>query len=205
MTAPRALAVRREQAGRLPIHGGATFPLGHRLRRAGFRLAWLLLCRWTPPPLALLRRAVLRGFGARLAAGADVRASARLFDPRMLELGPGALIAEAVECLNVATVRLDEGALVSRGAVLCTASHAVDDPAFPLTAAPITLGPRAWVCSGAFVGPGVRLGEGAVLGARGAAFRDLAGWTVHGGNPALPLRRRARHAAQVAGRHDDGA
>ncbi|MGH6957429.1 MAG: hypothetical protein ACREEW_12265, partial [Caulobacteraceae bacterium] len=59
-----------------------------------------------------------------------------------------------------------------------------------LVARPIEIGPRAWIAAEAFVGPGVTVGEGAVLGARGVAMRDLEPWTIYAGNPATPLRRR---------------
>ena len=36
------------------------------------------------------------------------------------------------------------------------------------------------------------VGDGAVLGARGVAFADLAPWTVYVGNPALEIRKRRR-------------
>lgn len=58
-------------------------------------------------------------------------------------------------------------AIVSQGAHLCTAGHNIDHHDFPLTAAPIRLGPCAWIAAEAFVGPGVNVAEGAVLGARG--------------------------------------
>jgi hypothetical protein len=48
----------------------------------------------------------------------------------------------------------------------------------------------SWVAAEAFVGPGVTIGEGAVLGARGCAFRDLEPWTVYAGNPARRLKLR---------------
>ena len=47
----------------------------------------------------------------------------------------------------------------------------------------------AWVAADAFVGPGVRVGEGAVVGARSAVFRDVPAWTVVAGAPARFLRR----------------
>ena len=34
-----------------PMHGGPSFTLGNRVLRAVWGLTWLVLCRFTPPPL----------------------------------------------------------------------------------------------------------------------------------------------------------
>ena len=75
---------------------------------------------------------------------------------------------------------------------MCAGTHAIDDPHFQLYARPITIGVRAWIAAEAFVSPGVTVGEGAVLGARGVATGDLLPWTVYRGNPAVVLRTRRR-------------
>ena len=49
---------------------------------------------------------------------------------------------------------------------------------------------QAWVAAQAFVGMGVTVGRGAVVGARSAVFRDVAPWTVVGGNPAQFIKQR---------------
>ena len=54
----------------------------------------------------------------------------------------------------------------------------------PLIKHPIIVGDDAWVCADAFVGPGVEIGEGAIVGARAAVFENVESWTVVGGNPA---------------------
>lgn len=51
-----------------PLEGGASFSLGNRLLRAVWGVAWLVLCRFTPPPLHGWRRVVLRLFGAKWGA-----------------------------------------------------------------------------------------------------------------------------------------
>ena len=67
----------------------------------------------------------------------------------------------------------------------------IDNAHFQLRALPIAIGSRVWIAAEAFIGPGVTVNEGAVLGARGCAFRDLAAWTVYVGNPAREIRVRS--------------
>ena len=78
-----------------PLEGGPSFPLRHRLFRAGWIVAWTLLARWTPPPLHAWRRLVLRLFGARLAPAARVYASARVWYPPEPRHGPAQLARAA--------------------------------------------------------------------------------------------------------------
>lgn len=87
-------------------------------------------------------------------------------------------------------VLLEPFALVSQGAHLCCGTHDVDSPDFSLETGSITIGRTAWVAAEAFVGPGVTVAEGAVLGARAVTMKNLQPWTVYIGNPALPKRKR---------------
>ena len=173
-----------------PLLDGPSFSLGNRVLRAGWNLTWLLLASWTPPQLHFWRRFLLKLFGAHLGEQCDVRGSAKVWYPPHLHLADRALLAERVTCYNMAPISLGRAALVSQGAHLCAGSHDISSPTFVLTAAPITIGAGAWIAAEAFVGPGVEVGDGAVLGARSVAFRSLEAWTVYGGNPAKPLKRR---------------
>jgi putative colanic acid biosynthesis acetyltransferase WcaF len=135
---------------------------------------------------------LLRLFGARLGKDCHIYPGARIWAPWNLECADTVGIDDGAVIYNMALVRLGSHSVVSQDALLCTATHDIDDPDFPLRHAPITLGARAWVCARAVVCPGVSLGEGAVLGISAVATRDLAAWTVHGGIPARPIRQRAR-------------
>jgi len=59
----------------------------------------------------------------------------------------------------------------------------------PLVTAPIAVGERAWVAADVFIGPGVTIGQGAVVGARASVFRNVEPWTVVGGNPARIIKK----------------
>jgi putative colanic acid biosynthesis acetyltransferase WcaF len=101
-------------------------------------------------------------------------------------LGPG------VDCYTVSLIRIGSYATVSQYSFLCAASHDIDSPDMKLITAPIVLADHVWVAADAFVGPGVTVQEGAVVGARASVFKDVAPWTVVGGNPARALRLRSR-------------
>jgi putative colanic acid biosynthesis acetyltransferase WcaF len=181
-----------------PLEGGPSFSLGNRLLRAAWNITWGLLASWTPPQMRFWRRFLLKLFGAQLGQACDVRGSARVWYPPHLHLADRALLAERVTCYNMAPITLGRGALVSQGAHLCAGSHDISSATFQLTARPITIGAQAWIAAEAFVGPGVEVGEGAVLGARSVAFRSLEPWTVYSGNPATRIKARVLRDAKPA-------
>jgi putative colanic acid biosynthesis acetyltransferase WcaF len=174
-----------------PLEGGPSFSLSHRVFRLVWQIAWLSLAAWTPPLLARWRRRVLMLFGAQLAPTANVRASARVWYPPHLSMGDHALLGPGVICYNIAPVQIGRRTVVSQRAHLCTGSHDIADRHFQLIAKRINLDDDVWIAAEAFVGPGVRAGQGAVLAARAAAFGDLAPWTVYRGNPAEAVTARS--------------
>jgi len=177
-----------------PNLNGPSFSLGNRVQRALFIVTWSLLASWTPRQLAPWRRQILRTFGATMAAGSDVRGSAKVWYPPNLVMHAHAVIGPRVNCYNMGLIVLERGALVAQGAHLCGGTHNFDDPHFQLQAREIHIGAQAWICADAFVGPGAHVGEGTVVGARCVAFGTLAPWTVYAGNPAKVVRERKRFA-----------
>jgi len=138
------------------------------------------------------RSALLRLFGARIGPHCHVYPRARIWAPWNLECEDAVGIADGAEVYNPAPIRLGSHAVISQGAYLCGATHDLDDPAFPMVARPIVVGRYAWICARSIVGPGVTVGEGAVLGLGAVATSDLAAWMVHAGVPARALRARRR-------------
>lgn len=95
-----------------------------------------------------------------------------------------------VNCYNAALVKVGAHTTVSQGAYLCTATHDISDPLHHLYSQPIVIENQAWIASEAFIGPGVTVKQGAVVGARAAVFKDVEPWTVVGGNPAKFIKKR---------------
>lgn len=168
-------------------------PWRNRLGRAAWGVVYWTLFRFSPRPLHGWRRFLLRCFGAKIGPGAVVHSSVQIWAPWNLEMAAHACLAFGVDCYCVDHVYLGPRATVSQYGFLCTASHDLDDPATPLITKPIRLESNAWVFAGAFIGPGVTLGEGAVAAARAVVVKDVAPWTIVGGNPARVIRERKPH------------
>ena len=110
--------------------------------------------------------------------------------PANLTMGEYAFIGPSVKVYCMAPITLEPFALASQGSHLCAGTHDIEDVHFQLTTKPIVIKRSAWIASEAFVGPGVTVSEGAVLGARAVAFNDLDAWTVYIGNPAKAVKNR---------------
>jgi putative colanic acid biosynthesis acetyltransferase WcaF len=171
-------------------HCPSPHSLGNKLGRVLWGIVWLLLYRPSPKPFHFWRRFLLRLFGAKIGRGSHPHASVRIWAPWNLELGDHSCLGHEVDCYCVAPIAIGAHATVSQYSYLCTASHNIEQPDMPLVTAPITIGDGAWITADVFVGPGVTIGDGAVVGVRATVLEDVEPWTVVGGNPARFLRMR---------------
>jgi putative colanic acid biosynthesis acetyltransferase WcaF len=178
-----------------PLEGGPSFSLGNRLFRVVWMAAWLLLARFTPPQMHGWRRLVLRLFGARIGRNVRVHGSAKIWLPSNLDLRENVLIGPGARLYNQGRITIGARTVISQRAHLCASTHDIRDPDFQLICRPITIGAGCWIAAEAFVGPGVCMGDGSVLGARAALFDEAAAGGVYSGNPAVFVKARELNSA----------
>jgi putative colanic acid biosynthesis acetyltransferase WcaF len=157
------------------------------------RVVWSLsqpLFRFSPRICFGWRRLLLRSFGAKIGHHVHIYNSATIYFPWNLEIGDWSSIGEHAYIYNIAKVSIGEKATVSQRAHLCAGTHDFRKPDLPLLKQPITIGDQVWVCADAFVGPGVAIAEGAIVGARAVAVKDVEAWEIVAGNPARFIKRR---------------
>jgi putative colanic acid biosynthesis acetyltransferase WcaF len=165
------------------------------------RVLWMFagpLFRWSPRPCFGWRRFLLRAFGAKVGAQVNVYGSATIYYPWNLEIGALSSIGEHAMIYNLGSIRIGSQVTVSQRAHLCAGTHDFEQPDFPLLKPPIEVGDQSWICADAFVGPGVKIGEGAVVGARAVVVKDVEPWTVVAGNPARVIRQRQLRGGKPA-------
>ncbi len=136
------------------------------------------------------RKLLLRMFGARIGRGVVIKPSVRVKFPWRLTIGDHSWIGEDVWIDNLAATRIGSNVCISQGAYLCTGSHDWSSGRFGLIAEPIAIEDGAWIAARATVGPGVVVGEGAVLCLGGTATKDLESWGIFAGVPATFVKRR---------------
>lgn len=168
-----------------------SFSLRNRMARALWGVVWLLLFRPSPRPFHAWRRFLLRLFGAKLGKNVNVYPGVNIWAPWLLTIGSRVGIANDVTLYNMALIDIGDNCVVSQGAHLCGGTHDIDSSNFQLQAKPIILKNNVWVCAEVFIGPGVAIAEGCVLGARSVIVKSVhAPWTVWAGNPAVMKRIR---------------
>ena len=159
------------------------------------RLCWNVCCFILFRPFALpifnkWRSFILRIWGAKIGKGSVIHASSNIWAPWNLEVGQRTCIGPKSIIYNPGKIILGNKVAISQYSYLCTATHDYQSKQHTLYWKPIKVNDRAWVAADAFVGPGVTIGEGAIVGARAAVFNDVAAWTVVGGNPAKYIKDR---------------
>lgn len=157
------------------------------------RVAWGLctpLFRFSPRPMFGWRAFLLRLFGAQIGQHVNVYASATIYMPWNLEVGAWSSIGEHAYIYNLGRVTIGKRATISPHAYICAGTHDHTKPDMPLLKPSIVIGDQVWICAGAFIGPGVTVGEGAVVGARGVAVKDIEPWNIVAGNPARVIGKR---------------
>lgn len=162
----------------------------HHLKRIIWCLVNHTLFRLFPTRLFKgVRHGILRLFGAEIDHQALVYSSCTIYAPWNLKLGR-ACIGPHTQIYNKAMIVIGDDVVISQGSFLCTASHDITSLMLPLKTSPITICDKVWVAANAFVGMGVTIGEGAVVGATASVYKDVEPWTVVGGNPAKFIKKR---------------
>ena len=92
-------------------------------------------------------------------------------------------IGDRANMYSLGAIEVGEEAVVAQEVYLCTGSHMFDEDGMPLEIKGITIGRRAFLGARAFVLPGIKIGDGAIIGACSVVTRDIVAFSRNAGNP----------------------
>ncbi len=159
------------------------------------RSGWIILLWWLVQsiafPLSLhsmsaWRCWVLRRFGAKIGQGVLIRPTARVTYPWKVTIGDYSWIGDDVVLYSLDRIWIGDHAVISQKSYLCTGSHDFRTSRFDLATGEIYIGNGVWVAADCFIGPGVTVGDNAIVGARSTVFTSLPQAQVCWGSPCKP-------------------
>ncbi len=157
------------------------------------QLWWIvqaLLFKTSPQFMYGWRRFLLRAFGAKIGKKVIVRPTVHTQFPWKLSIGDYSWVGDHVALYSLGNIQIGKNAVVSQGSYLCAGSHDYQIDTFPIFALPVTIEDECWLATDVFIGPGVTIGKGTVVGARSSVFKSLPPDKVCAGTPAKVIRNR---------------
>jgi putative colanic acid biosynthesis acetyltransferase WcaF len=142
-----------------------------------------------PWPL-LLKRFILRLFGAKIGREVMLKPNINIKYPWKLSIGNHVWIGENVWIDNLANVTIRNNVCISQGAFLLTGNHNYKKPTFDLEIGEINLADGVWIGAKSVVCPGISCAENSVLSVVSVATKNLESNTIYQGNPAVAKRKR---------------
>ena len=142
------------------------------------------------------RRFLLNAFGSKIHRTSGTKASTHIWHPWLFEMGAYSMISERVHIYNLGKVTIGSHSVLSQDVYLCAGTHDYTKPNLPLEKPPITIGSGVWICAGAFIGPGVTIGDNAVIAAKSVVTKDVPAGMIVGGNPAKVIKARFTENAE---------
>ena len=164
---------------------------GNQFKRLLWSLVWFIFAKPFPRSMAMFWKIfLLRLFGAKVHKTANIYSSVKVYAPWNLEMHEYSCLAPEVDCYNVDKIIIGSHSTVSQKSFLCTASHDVCKSSNPLITGPIVIRDQVWIGASVFIGMGVTIAQGAVVGATSSVYKSIKPWEIVGGNPAKKIKNR---------------
>jgi maltose O-acetyltransferase len=144
------------------------------------------------PAHAVRRVFYRRVMGFDIAPTATVFLDTRFDCARNFSLGEDSTVNGRCRLDNRGGLRLGRFVAVSEECIFLTADHDPHDAGYPTRLRETVVEDHVWIGTRATILPGVRLGEGCVVGAGSIVTKDVPPYVIVAGNPARKIGERPR-------------
>ena len=145
---------------------------------------WFLFCKWTPKNFNFWRLQILKLFGAKIYGNPFVHQRCIIQQPWNVCLHDKSCLGDQAVVYALDTIEIHEQAIVAQEAYLCTGTHDFNDDIRPLKTDTIIIGKNAFIGARAFIFPGIKIGNNALVGACSVVTKNVPDNCKALGNPA---------------------
>jgi maltose O-acetyltransferase len=149
-------------------------------------------------PQSLKLSKPIRGFLARqifdeCGTNINLEKGAYIADGKFIRVGNNSGIG--VNAFVQRNVSIGNDVMMGRDVIIMTTSHKTSDPLIPMRSqggkeVPVIIGDDVWIGSRVIILPGVKIGNGSIIGAGAVVTRDVEPYSVVGGVPAKLIKKR---------------
>lgn len=164
--------------------------LNEKIKEATWIICYILFFRFTPKYWVKWRNRILSIFGAKIHGTPYVAPSAKIKKPWNLVLEDRACIGPDVDIYNLGIVAIGLRSTVSQQTYICNGSHDLSLSTLPLITSEIVIGDDVFIGARVLILLGVKINNGAVVGAGSVVSKDIPEWMICAGNPCKPFKAR---------------
>jgi maltose O-acetyltransferase len=144
---------------------------------------------------AKIRRFFLKKRIKEFGSASSISTGCKILSLGGLKLGSGVMIARDVTLDCRGGIEIGDDSMIGFESIILTSTHKSDRLDVPIRkqgmfAAPVNIGKNVWIGARVIVLPGVKIGDGAIVGANAVVTRDVMPNTIIGGIPAKLIRER---------------
>lgn len=143
----------------------------------------VILFKTSPQFLQGWRRFVLRLFGAKIGKKVTIRPSVEITYPWKVSIGDYSWIGDNVVLYSLGKITIGSNSIISQKSYLCTGSHNYNTLSFEIFEKEIEIGNSCWIATDVFVGPGVKITDEVIIGARSSVYKSICEKGIYKGNP----------------------
>lgn len=127
-------------------------------------------------------------YGGKIVIGDDcfIGEGSRIWSGDSLTIGNDVLISHNVNIIDTNSHEINAVERSKRYKELLISGHWEDKGS--IKTAPIVIEDFAWISFGVTILKGVKIGKGAIIGAKSVVMKDVPDWTIVAGNPAQVIR-----------------
>ena len=171
-----------------------SLPKNFRGRSAIYVQLWwivdVIFFRPSPQIFYKWRRFLLRLFGAKIGKNVIIRPSVTVTYPWKVEIGDNSWIGDDVVLYSLGEIKIGRNTVISQKSYICAGTHDYKQEDFPILSKEVIIEDECWLATDVFIGPGVRIYEGTVVGARSSVFKDIPARKVCMGSPVEIIKDR---------------
>jgi putative colanic acid biosynthesis acetyltransferase WcaF len=157
-----------------------------------FFVLWFFNRLYSLMPSFLFRRMMLAASGSSLGRRTYIHAGVRFFGFGRISAGNNSTVNRGCYLDNRGNITIGSNVSIAHDCRIYTAGHDIDSSDFAVVIRDVSIGDYACIFAGAMIMPGVTVGRGAVVYPGSVVTKDVAPYTVVGGNPAKPLKKRSQ-------------